>query len=171
MMMHQNRIFFYAYFERLRPRQLARRFHPSIEDIKGCRGSHWTTLSDKNWPRKAPTTTMVIQFLRQKCAKIRKKCQYPQTTLSKPAGILIKSKPCAKVRSPYESEEAELSIAVLDHYWDQFLEILHHITWALDRKWAGVPAQASPPPFIFFGIWPISQHRRPTSADCATMAT
>ena len=134
MMMHQNRIKLGGKFDHLILMQSARRFHTATEEIKGCRGSHWTTLSDKNWPRKAPTATMVIQFLHQKSeTKIS-----PQMTLRNGRGNPNELKPCARVRKPYIRGKAELSNAVLNYFWDRFLEILYMITWALDRKWSGI---------------------------------
>ena len=136
MMMHQNRIKLGGKFDHLILMQSARRFHTATEEIKGCRGSHWTTLSDKNWPRKAPTATMVIQFLHQFLHQNQKKKWVGKRPFRNGRGNPTKLKPCSKVRNPYESEEAELSIAVLDAFWDRFLEMLYYIAWALDRKWS-----------------------------------
>ena len=134
MMMHQNRTKLGNEFDHLILMQSTRRFYPAIAEIQGCRVSHWTTLYDKNWPRKPPTATMVIKFLHQKSER---KC-VRKRPFRNGHGNPTELKPCAKVRNSYESGESELSIAVLNVFWDWFLEILYVITWALDQKWSGI---------------------------------
>ena len=86
-MMHQNRMKLGGDFDRLRLMQSTRRLHLSIEDIKGCWGSHWSTLSDQNRPRKAPAAPMVIQFLHQN----QKKNKSANAPFETDAGILLNS--------------------------------------------------------------------------------
>ena len=114
MMMHQNRIKLGGEFDHLRPMQSARWFHPSIDDIKGCRG-----------------------WLSNFCTKKQKK-KVRNRSFRNGRGNPTELKPCAKVRKPYERGKADLSNAVLNAFWDGFLDIIYMITWALDRKWCKI---------------------------------